>query len=91
MKIWGFTPDVCAMPEAEFRRFLGDLPPAGEPEFLIGVAVQQMITRAAARVDLLPGGARWFGITHPEDRAPAARAIAAVVRQGRYPAPLFAD
>ena len=90
MNIWGFTPDVFAMLEAEFRSFLGDLPPVGEPEFRIGAAVQQMITRAAARIDVLPGGARWFGITHPEDRAPAARAIAALVREGRYPTPLFA-
>ena len=90
MNIWGFTPDVFALLEAEFRQFLGDPPAAGEPEFLIGAAVQRMITGAAARVDVLPGGARWFGITHPEDSAPAARAIAALVREGRYPAPLFA-
>lgn len=91
MNMWGFTPSIFPELESKFRRFLIGQEPAGNdhPEFLVPDAVQGMITDGEATVRVLRHDGRWCGITYPEDRAPARRFIADLIKQGEYPARLW--
>jgi hypothetical protein len=48
-----------------------------------------MIARNQASVTVLPTGSSWFGVTYREDKPRVSAAIAALVREGKYPARLF--
>jgi hypothetical protein len=89
MNCWAFTPAVFPALESGLREFLsaGAADPAAE--FYLPVAVSGLVSAGAASVEILPGPAAWFGVTHRGDRERAAAAIAALVRQGAYPARLF--
>ena len=48
-----------------------------------------MISRGEAGVRVLPTDSSWFGITFREDKPRVEAAIAALVRDGKYPAKLW--
>jgi NDP-sugar pyrophosphorylase family protein len=89
MNCWGFTPAVFPGLESGLREFLAAKAADPGAEFYLPVAVSGLVSGGAASVEVLPGGADWFGITHREDRARVAAAIGALVRRGVYPARLF--
>lgn len=88
MNLWAFTTDIFPILRAGFVRFLADGTPKGE--FLLPAAVQDALTRGAARVRVLDAGSPWFGMTYPADRPRVTEAIAALVRAGVYPERLWA-
>ena len=90
MNCWGFTPAVFPGLEAGLREFLAANAADPGAEFYLPAAVSALVRDGAASVEVLPGGDAWFGITHRDDRARVAAAIAALVRQGAYPSRLFA-
>ena len=67
--------------------------PAGglnsKAEFYLPAAVSTMIARGEAAVRVLPTESTWFGITYREDKPRVEAAIAALVRDGHYPAKLW--
>ena len=89
MNCWGFTPAVFRGLESGLREFLAASAADPGAEFYLPVAVSSLVSGGAASVEVLSGGADWFGITHREDRARVAAAIGALVRRGAYPARLF--
>jgi hypothetical protein len=64
--------------------------PAPQDEFLLSTAINRQIADGVARVRAIPSGEPGLGVTYREDRETAARAIAALVAQGRYPPDLYA-
>lgn len=91
MNCWGFTPELFAGLDAQFREFLAVR--GGEPksEFYLPAAVSTMIARGEASVRVLPTGSQWFGVTYREDKPRFEAAIAELVRVGNYPARLWAQ
>ena len=89
MNAWGFQPVVFEQLRAGFECFLGEYSAVATAEFHLPSAVTQILRAGAARVRVLPGGAAWFGITHPEDKPRVTEMISALVRSGRYPAKLW--
>lgn len=91
MNCWGFTPELFAGLDAQFREFLAAR--GGEPksEFYLPAAVSTMIARGEASVRVLPTGSQWFGVTYREDKPRFEAAIAELVRVGNYPARLWAQ
>ncbi|HEY2805537.1 MAG TPA: hypothetical protein VGI92_06710 [Gemmatimonadales bacterium] len=88
MNMWGFTAELRDLLERGFADFLrsADLDRA---EYLLPEAVQTAIQGGRAQVTVLDAGARWIGMTHPEDRARVEQALAAMVAEGLYPERLW--
>jgi NDP-sugar pyrophosphorylase family protein len=89
MNCWGFTPDLLAGLDAEFRAFLAARAAEPKAEFYLPAAVSALINRGAARVRVLPTSATWFGVTYREDKPRVQAAVAALVRAGAYPERLW--
>jgi hypothetical protein len=90
MNLWACTPPVLGLLREEFRAFL--VRDAGSPaaEFALPTAVQGLLARGVP-AQVVAGGGDWFGMTHPQDRAPVAEALRARVARGDYPPDLFAS
>lgn len=89
MNCWGFTPAFWPLLEAEWRAFLAGHAGSDTAECYLPSAVSHAVDRGAASVEVLPTTGSWFGVTHREDRAKAAAALADLVRRGDYPSKLF--
>lgn len=90
MNFWGFEPDLFAELEGLFEEFLrANAANLAKAEFLIPEAVGSLVRQKKALVKVLPTRERWFGVTHPQDRAMVQAAILERVRQGIYPADLW--
>jgi UTP-glucose-1-phosphate uridylyltransferase len=90
MNMWGFTPRVFHQLREGFVSFLRQAPSSSETEFLLPVAINDLIRAACCRVKVLPGGSVWCGMTNPQDKARVARLIRQRVARGEYPQELWA-
>ena len=91
MNCWGFSQQVFSMLKDERERYAVQDIEHAHPEFLVGAAIQNLIGKEQATVDLLPVGERWLGITFPSEREPVQKALAKLVSDNVYPSPLFTD
>ena len=93
MNMWGFTSDYFEHSEAYFKAFLSD--PANmrnlKSEFFIPLMINKLITEGTATCQVLDTTSQWFGVTYAEDRPATVSRIAALVAEGTYPSPLFAE
>jgi hypothetical protein len=89
MSIWGFTPAIFPMLDARFAAFLRDRGADPKAEFLLPVAVSDMIAGGEAELLALAAGETWCGMTSRQDREAVRARIADLVARGIYPAPLF--
>ncbi len=89
MNFWGFTPAVLGHLEKLFAEFLARSGQDPKAEFYLPTALSTLNQQGAARVALLRSEDAWFGITYREDLPAAQQAVAALVKSGRYPAPLW--
>lgn len=101
MNCWGFTPALFPGLDAQFREFLATVttsraptaPGAPDPlkaEFYLPASVSTMIARREATVRVLPTESTWFGVTYRDDKPRVEAAIAALIKDGLYPAKLWA-
>ena len=92
MNCWGFTPDIFAKLEEQFREFY--VKNADNPlksEFYLPFAVQQQKDGGLCDVRVYPTQSRWYGVTYSEDKPRVKAAIREMVESGEYPADLWAD
>ena len=92
MNCWGFTPDIFADLEAEFRSFYAGI--ASNPlksEFYLPFAVQAQKDRGLCTISVYPTQSLWQGVTYPEDKPRVKAAIREMTAAGEYPADLWAD
>lgn len=84
MNIWGLTPDVFPLLEAEYNEFLAtaDLQ---KGEILIPNSMQRFIAEGKATVYAMPNDDQWYGITYKEDLPKVKEAINKYVEEGLYP------
>jgi UTP-glucose-1-phosphate uridylyltransferase len=85
LNMWGFTPAVFDGLEHEFTGFMRVSACDVKAEFYIPTAVGNLIRSGKAKVSVLSTGAKWFGITYPEDKGVVTGSIAQLVRTGAYP------
>jgi hypothetical protein len=90
MNMWGFTPAIFPLLDADFRAFLQAK--GGEPksESYIPMAVGNLVAAGSARCDVLRTSSAWFGVTYREDKPSVQASILELVRQGAYPSALWA-
>lgn len=89
MNFWGFTPQVFAQLRTMFADFQAKH--AGDPkaEFYLPTSISALNEQGAAQVALLQSSDAWFGITYREDLPASQAAIGSLIKQGKYPAPLW--
>ncbi len=89
MNIWGLTPAVFTLMEAQFGawldRNLGNL----KAEWYIPSVVNTLVQEGQATVQVLPTDSRWFGVTYREDRDRTVAEIQKQIDAGVYPARLW--
>jgi len=88
MNAWGFPASMFDLLEARFDDFKMTHGPdsQSDEEFLLPTAVQDLIRRKSLRVQVLPGGERWCGVTYPADRPRVEAFLRAETAGGTYPA-----
>lgn len=90
---WVFTPALFPLLEEGFRAFLGGL--IAEPdrvsrvEFLLPDEMSRALSEGKVRVRVRGGGDFFLGLTHPQDLEEVRAGLAALVRAGDYPSPLW--
>jgi len=89
LNFWGFTPGLFAQLEKLFANFQAKHAGDQKAEFYLPTALSTLNERGEARVALLRSSDDWFGITYREDLPAAQAAIGALIRAGKYPAPLW--
>lgn len=89
MNMWGFTPDFFKEGKIIFEGFLRKNMNELTAEFYIPYVVNQILERGKASCTLLNTPDQWFGVTYKEDREQVVARIAGLVKEGKYPTPLF--
>ncbi len=90
MNFWGFRPSLFGHLKRLFEEFLGERGRDIESEFYIPHAVDELIARNQAGVDILPTEEAWFGVTYHEDRDATKARIRRMIEKGVYPERLWA-
>ncbi len=91
MNMWCFTPDFFGKAEEIFRSFLEHNSMDLKKEFYIPFVVDFLIKHDGQECDVLNTSSRWFGVTFKEDRPTVVAKLAALVKDGVYPSPLYAE
>jgi len=89
MNMWGFTPKLFEILEKEFVSFLEQEGGELKSEYLLPTIIDQMIRKGTTRVQVLPTGEKWMGVTFPEDKPLVMEGIRDLVAQGLYPENLW--
>ncbi len=89
MNFWGFTPQIFPQLEMLFADFQVKQAGDSKAEFYLPTALSTLNERGETKVALLKSADAWFGITYREDLAASQAAIGALIKAGRYPAPLW--
>lgn len=89
MNCWGFRRSIFDELEKGFVTFLKASGKSTTAEFYLPALVADLISKGAARVQVLPTTAQWFGVTYREDAPRVRRAIAAMTAEKQYRSPLL--
>ncbi|MDD4564432.1 MAG: sugar phosphate nucleotidyltransferase [Eubacteriales bacterium] len=91
MNFWGFTPSMMKEMEQGFPAFLekalNDNPL--KAEYLLPLAVDQLISEGKAKIKVLKSSDRWHGVTYKEDKDSVVRALQSMKDKGLYPQKLW--
>jgi len=85
MNLWALRPEVLPALERGFAAFLADRGSERGAEYYLPAAIQAGIDAGALTVRVLQARELWFGLTHPDDVAPAAARLRELVELGIYP------
>lgn len=89
MNFWGFTPDVFAELESEFKKFIIDKYSDIKSEYYIPSIVSHQINNKLATVKVLEATDQWFGVTYKEDKPLVIEKIKKLTEAGDYPEKLW--
>lgn len=89
MNMWGFSDTFMLELEEKFKDFLDENIKDNKAEYLLPTVVDSMIKAQKAKLNLLPTKEHWYGMTYKEDSEIVKTAIKKMVKEGRYPQPLF--
>jgi UTP-glucose-1-phosphate uridylyltransferase len=89
MNFWGFTPDVFAELESEFKKFILENADNIKSEYYIPSIVSHQINNNLATVKVLQATDQWFGVTYKEDKPVVVEKMKALTDAGEYPERLW--
>jgi hypothetical protein len=88
MNLWALRPTILGPLAAAFDRFLAR-GPGEHAECHLPQAVEEVVGRGEAVIEVLPTSSRWCGVTYAEDRAWVVAALSEQIRRGEYPERLW--
>ncbi len=91
MNTWGFTPRFLGDLQERFKAFLDAHGRSAKAEFHLPAAVQELMQAGRARVKVLTSGARWCGVTYPQDKPLVEAHVRSLTEAGVYPQPLWGN
>ena len=93
MNMWGFTPSLLPELDTRFRTFLQEELPRNplKAEFYLPFAVNDLLQKGKACVQVLKSQDRWWGVTYHEDRQQVRDALQKLAADGLYPTPLWGE
>ena len=91
MNMMGFTPAIFPMLEDKFITFLNKLSDNDplKSEFLLPIAINEMLKDEVIDVEVVKTNANWFGVTFKEDREQVKNSLKKLVETGVYPNSLW--
>lgn len=91
MNMWGFTEQYMSTLGSQFIDFLSplDADNVNDGEFLVPIAVNDLITKGKCRVRVLPTDSKWFGMTYEEDVVSVKLSIKESIEKEAYPEKLW--
>ena len=89
MNIMGFPGWIFPELQIRFNQFLEINSRNPDAEFLMPNIVNEILKEKGSTVKVIKTNADWFGVTFPEDREPAQKKMAGLIRQGVYPEKLW--
>lgn len=90
MNFWGFTPEVFKLAEELFREFALTHQEDPKSEFFIPIIVETLLNSEKADFKVVPTDSKWFGVTYKEDKPVVKESIDELIKDGAYPANLWA-
>ena len=90
MNLWGFAPAMLPVLTEQFAAFLDASGADPGAEFPLSTAVNAQVAQGRGRWRVLVAPDHWFGMTFAADLPAVRDALAALVRDGTYPADLRA-
>jgi hypothetical protein len=89
MNFWGFTPAIFGQLQTHFGQFLHEKGTTPDAECYIPTGVNQLVRSGLVDCRILHTRDRWLGMTYAHDRESVRQTLAALVRGGHYPDPLW--
>jgi dTDP-glucose pyrophosphorylase len=89
MNFWGFHPAIFDVIRRQFVEFVHANQENPRAEFFIPLFVDQQISSGEAKVKVLVSNDRWYGVTYREDKPIVQEAFDKLIKEERYPAPLW--
>ena len=89
MNMWGFTPAFFEQAAGAFAQFIARDGQQPKAECLLPTAVDGLVRRGVATVQVLASRESWLGVTYPEDKPAVAAGVRTLIEAGLYPAPLW--
>lgn len=91
MNMMGFTPAIFPMLEDKFITFLNKLSDNDplKSEFLLPIAINEMLKDEVIDVEVVKTNANWFGVTFKEDREQVKNSLKKLAETGVYPNSLW--
>ncbi|MGP1433166.1 MAG: nucleotidyltransferase family protein [Catonella sp.] len=91
MNMMGFTPAIFPMLEKKFVDFLDNLNNNNptKSEFLIPVAINELLSENLIDVEIVKTSANWFGVTFKEDKKLVENSLHKLIQKGIYPEALW--
>lgn len=97
MNFWGFSPAIFPTLDRDWRSFLQMIldPAQGKDplkaEFLLPEVVEKRLLEGTMTCKVLESNDQWIGMTYQEDKAVVQEKLQALVNQGTYSCPLWAN
>jgi dTDP-glucose pyrophosphorylase len=85
MNFFCYAPQFIDLCEEQFAKFLDDNSQSLKAEFLIPTMTDYFIKTGKGKVEVIPTGAKWFGVTYKEDAPVVEATVKHLVEQGEYP------
>ena len=89
MQIFGFHQSLIEYAGVGFDAFLKEHGDESKSEYLLPNLIGDLIRNKKVSMEVLPGPARWFGITYADDKPIVAAKLQALIKSGDYPERLW--
>ena len=91
MNMWAAYPEFLEYLAEDFKNFLSNVEEGDiKKEYLLPNIVDKLLKEGRANVKVLETQGRWFGVTYKEDKESVQKAFEGLIKDGVYPADLWA-